>query len=503
MEGSPEIWSGCLKFKSPNNNTARQLHVRISLKHKSKNWPSSFGWSPDVKEVTLSRYPKSCLKKRNNLKPFIQQSTIVQLTSLKDDESLVELVSLLRGKFCGYIEPKVSDDPSIPIVLMLAENDLVIGFCVEGQNVEEGMDVTAFRKMWKENVTLCQDAWHLDANQSFSSTFTSPNTSFEERNSAKELRYVFEAEWIFRIFDEEIKYTSACVAATSTNEFHLILFKHWLHNLSKEELKNYKIVLRPIDETSGTLAHPTLPGNVNVTLIKDLSSLEENIFNMGDSSSEVFMVDFTILEELVRQFEVKHESQCMVVPKFECSPKKICTDISKMSVIDLIEKVRHLQESSEPEESDVASRTHYNPDEIIEGRPKWTKMTQMCPQMKSETSLDFDRLNPHRSFIPEFDDNFKNEEAQYQKVALKMMADLQCELFVPIGDAKIAPDVEEKAMAEYLKWEEYKKRNKREDEPTIVRRKKVEVKVKRLKCILPKNLRKDVVTFRASDFSKL
>ena len=113
--------------------------------------------------------------------------------------------------------------------------------------------------------------------------------------------------------------------------------------------------------------------------------------------------------------------------------------------------------------------------------------------------MDFDRLNPHRIFIPELDDNFENKNGEYQKVALKMMADLQVDTFVPIGDSRLSLEVEARARREMEEWEELKVKyslvvDEEEDEAAgrqIYQRKKTGGKVKSNKrSILAKTMRK-------------
>merc|ERR1711892_41180 len=91
------------------------------------------------------------------------------------------------------------------------------------------------------------------------------------------------------------------------------------------------------------------------------------------------------------------------------------------------------------------------------------KETDQGNEMEDDTEeeiLDFDRLNPHRSNVPEFDDNFENADEIYQKVVLKMMADLQSESVVTLGDCQLEPEQDKKYMDTFLKWEKYKKDHK-------------------------------------------
>ena len=111
-------------------------------------------------------------------------------------------------------------------------------------------------------------------------------------------------------------------------------------------------------------------------------------------------------------------------------------------------------------------RPHHNPDEIIDGRPKWSSIKVVRPERNvgddEETSakeeiLDFDRLNPHRSFVAEFESEFDNTDWRYNQTVLKMVADLGCETTVTLGNTRLKPDDDKKYLDEYLNWQKYKK----------------------------------------------
>eukprot|EP00092_Neocalanus_flemingeri_P008675 GFUD01009345.1.p1 GENE.GFUD01009345.1~~GFUD01009345.1.p1 ORF type:complete len:222 (-),score=83.49 GFUD01009345.1:54-719(-) len=107
-------------------------------------------------------------------------------------------------------------------------------------------------------------------------------------------------------------------------------------------------------------------------------------------------------------------------------------------------------------------RRHHPPDDIIDGKPKWAqimiKRTGTTPQGGvSESEIDIDRLNPTRNMVEEIENNFIEGE-ETQKVVVNMMADLQTEVVVTLGDTRVDPKLEEQLMAENQKWECYKKK---------------------------------------------
>ena len=96
---------------------------------------------------------------------------------------------------------------------------------------------------------------------------------------------------------------------------------------------------------------------------------------------------------------------------------------------------------------DKRSRKNHNPDEIIDGKPKWSEMKFVRKRRRSngediehEDSFDFDRLNPHRTFVQEFEDQLDNTDWVYNNTVLKMMSDLNSETLVTLGDARLPPE---------------------------------------------------------------
>eukprot|EP00092_Neocalanus_flemingeri_P098374 GFUD01125437.1.p1 GENE.GFUD01125437.1~~GFUD01125437.1.p1 ORF type:complete len:198 (-),score=60.63 GFUD01125437.1:29-622(-) len=106
-------------------------------------------------------------------------------------------------------------------------------------------------------------------------------------------------------------------------------------------------------------------------------------------------------------------------------------------------------------------RRHHPPDDIIDGKPKWARIkirTGTTPQGGvSEREIVIDRLNPTRNMVEEIDETFSDGE-ETQKVLVNMMADLQAELVVTLGDTRVDPKLEEQLTAENQKWECYKKK---------------------------------------------
>jgi len=111
-------------------------------------------------------------------------------------------------------------------------------------------------------------------------------------------------------------------------------------------------------------------------------------------------------------------------------------------------------------------RSHHPPDDIIDGKPKWTQIKvrkalsgpNVANTAFSESEIIIDRLNPTRNMVDEIEDNFIEGE-DTQKVLVNMMADLQTELVVTLGDTRVDPKLEEQLMAENQKWDCYKKKH--------------------------------------------
>ena len=58
-------------------------------------------------------------------------------------------------------------------------------------------------------------------------------------------------------------------------------------------------------------------------------------------------------------------------------------------------------------------RRHHNPDDIIDGKPKWSKVVLIREKAKEDKvktkTLNLDRLNPMRAEMEELDDNYGDD----------------------------------------------------------------------------------------------
>ena len=100
------------------------------------------------------------------------------------------------------------------------------------------------------------------------------------------------------------------------------------------------------------------------------------------------------------------------------------------------------------------TRVHHPPDQIINGKPKWTEI--IVNKQNEETELNIDRLNPSRNMLEEIESACEERAEDTQKVLVNMMSDLKCELLVTLGDAKLDLATEQKFMEKHNEWENYK-----------------------------------------------
>merc|ERR1712115_371306 len=85
-----------------------------------------------------------------------------------------------------------------------------------------------------------------------------------------------------------------------------------------------------------------------------------------------------------------------------------------------------------------------------------------------------------------------NPDERYQRLVLRMMADLQSETVVTLGNCRLDPEQDKKYTDELSKWEKYKRDNKIHSSDFINRKKsKVDerLKVKVKNKIITKNPR--------------
>ena len=264
--------------------------------------------------------------------------------------------------------------------------------------------------------------------------------------------------------------------------------------------------------------------------IRTLSSLEQYFLLMGSQqtmeSGPHLIVESHTFQNIFEQFETKHKSRIIVVPKLEQENPYVFCSVEPSATWDRVEAAveKELAEGTESDIKPNLKRKHHNPDEIIDGRPKWSKIKVLhgggrngADDIKEE-SLDFDRLNPHRSFVPEFEEQFENTDWVYNHTVLKMLADLNSETAVVLGNNRLdpgtfkncpyspysprypttsyftsnLPELDKKYMAEYEEWQKYKRENKHTYPQVRLKKLKADklIKIKQFH-IVAKNLRKN------------
>lgn len=104
------------------------------------------------------------------------------------------------------------------------------------------------------------------------------------------------------------------------------------------------------------------------------------------------------------------------------------------------------------------ARPTHPPDQIIKGKPKWTEVgvTSKTHGDCKETPFHIDRLNPSRHLVEDIETSWRDNAEDAQRVMVNMMSDLNCELLVTLGDARLDPDTEKKYLAQHEEWERYK-----------------------------------------------
>lgn len=257
----------------------------------------------------------------------------------------------------------------------------------------------------------------------------------------------------------------------------LLLFSSVSSNLQTELQKyNNKLLTHKSPSQNTIKVEGSLEKPESVVHVETLETLEDHLLSTdppGGNCSNI-LVEAERLQSIFEEYEVKHESKVLIISKLNsASPKIVC----------------YVEPAKEP--ALVRKRSHHNPDEIIDGRPKWCEMKVSRPGGQEET-LDFDRLNPHRSYVSEFEEEFDNTDWRYNKTLLKMVADLSCETTVTLGDSKINSTDEKKYLAEYLEWQKYKKEISQNSPKVRLKKMKADKTVKiRQNKIISKILRKD------------
>ena len=195
---------------------------------------------------------------------------------------------------------------------------------------------------------------------------------------------------------------------------------------------------------------------------------------MGTEDSwRSLLINAEDMTSLFEQFETKHNCRILVISKLEEQSYVFCSVEPRETINRVVkgqEKAEQFRKDPWNKKKFSAVRKHHNPDEIIDGRAKWsaikvsrTESSCYKDDFRREESLDFDRLNPHRTFVAEFEDEFDNSDWRYNHTVLKMLADLNSETAVVLGNSRLEPDLDKKYMEEYLEWQKYKRENKEEE----------------------------------------
>ena len=109
-------------------------------------------------------------------------------------------------------------------------------------------------------------------------------------------------------------------------------------------------------------------------------------------------------------------------------------------------------------EMEHTERPTHPPDQIIKGKPKWTEVgvASVTQGVVKETPFNIDRLNPSRHLVEDIESSWREDAEDAQRVMVNMMSDLNCELLVTLGDARLDPDTEKKYLEQHEEWERYK-----------------------------------------------
>jgi len=576
------MWVGELEIRQDTVEGFRKglrIPIQLESQQPSVKGEKNFDWISDVKVAKFSKFPRSCLKKKNDMKGYIKQSHILRILPQTEEDYQSKhsmLLSLLSGKSCGYLEAvPLTDEMYRPLILMVTKDnqdkDILVGFCVDNPvGVEPVQDkrtvITTFNKLFKENIkysmvsNVVEQFW--PGNMKTAKDITQEEKNLLEKRSGSQkgtdginnivelacsvistkspenvkaipkeiltafkgslsnlkadiplgqsvietmekdvtLKYKSHADWKINFYDKSLDYLALFVNNSYKDDEEYVIFCKDSMNLANVYDSEFQV--SSISNYTGKIFHPQITGEIRVRFIKNLSSFEQYFLRLGDFEEDVIIMETKYLERLCEQFEIKHEAKVMVINKLESSPPFIFLSITSNETIKRVERYECQNEIESPSIS--FKRKHHNPDEIIEGKPKWSKIKILRKsKIKREVSekekkmdeeiLDFDRLNPHRSDVPEFDDNFDNTEERYQRLVLKMMADLQTETMVTLGDCRLDPEQDMKYSEEFSKWEKYKKENKIYSSDFITKKKsKVDerLKVKVKNRIITKNPRK-------------
>ena len=297
------------------------------------------------------------------------------------------------------------------------------------------------------------------------------------------------ARWETSLSENQLLSWAVTFLSRQSDGREFLLFCSVSSNLQRElQSNNNKLSLHLATEGDIITLGESLNRTHSVHHIENLSNVEEYFFQIGYkiSDDQAVVVEAERLHFFFREYEIKQDCKIQIVSNFmSITPHILCS----------VKQTPDSENNSPVEHGDprinVWKRSHHNPDEIIDGRPKWCAIKVV--RSGQEETLDFDRLNPHRSFVAEFEEEFDNTDWRYNNTVLKMIADLNCETTVTLGDRKLKPDDEKKYLEEYYEWQQFKQEVMQNPPRVRLRKMKADktVKIRQTKIIISKIPRKD------------
>ena len=465
------------------------------------------------------------------------------------------LLRILDSKSCGLLEVstyKVCTPLIVMITQDLTDRDILVAFCVDQPNNSDAKDniYTTFREKLEENIkygrvkNLVQQM--LEERKSLNQLEGDQNTngtqllveSFEhssqtnENQSIEILKDQILKDRVIDVFKRDHNMSSVQkhslgsplpVNQEESLDIQIFICKdlaRWdtlmagtklscgVMFLSRESDGMEFLLFSPISSNLQTVVQENncklqihhspgedhtikVEGSTNlpqtVYCMSNVECVENHFFKIGTQTEMCSnsIVDSETFKNILENYEVKHKSRIIVISKLNSvNPHIFCS-------VDPI-KTWERAESTEEKLEESRKRYHHNPDEIIDGRPKWSSIKVLRPGVEPEETLDFDRLNPHRSFVAEFEDEFDNTDWRYNKTVLRMTADLGCETTVTLGDSRLTIEDDKKYLEEYWEWQNRKRELSQFSPQVRLKKMKTDKMVKiRKSRIISKILRKN------------
>ena len=433
------------------------------------------------------------------------------------------LLRILDSKSCGYLELETPSQCT-PLIVMLTKDqddrDILVCFCVD-KPIQTNSDAkdqmyTSFKQLFEENVKYSRvrcmvhqmlqerkEINQLEGAEEKSQTLEDTDNLLQPKSESETMKLLKEkmikekflnvfkrdkhpcsrkdapdpslvtvtyvctgsARWDTCLLDENLSSEVHFLSRESDGREFLFFSPLSLSSSLKVELENNsnRLLIQTSSEESTISVVSSQAKPLSIHIIETLTSLENHFFKSGVSG----VVDAEKLKSIFKEYEVKHQVKMMIISKLELKKPYIYCSVEPININTPESGMKEGWKESGGNPLKVRRRRqHQNPDEIIDGRPKWCTIKVVRPEktvgdneesLIKEETLDFDRLNPHRSFVAEFESEFDNSDWRYNHTLLKMVADLNCETTVTLGNARLKPDDEKKYLDEYFKWQKYKK----------------------------------------------